>query len=309
MQNTNIKYALNSEGKLVYIDDVPNGLECNCFCPACKGRMIARQGDINEHGFAHYDLKECKNGFQTTIHLLAKEIIKEEKSILLPVKQYKGMIYNPENGYDENDWYYSEYRYFLGDRFELGIYEKTQYNKVLLDDVILEKKIDNIIPDIIGIAKNRKLLIEIYVTHKIDEAKAEKIKEKGFSCIEIDLSKVDKGITKEELKKEIYTTKNIKPIYNVLDETHFNKAVADFRKQNIQIEKVLTNLYWSCWGCYNRLPDCDDYTTKPYRVGKEAYELQYKNIKRGFCHNCMLKIKKALSFEDADYNKTFCRTL
>lgn len=71
-----LTYALNSDNRLMYINDVPNGLECNCICPGCKEKLIAKNdGKVREHHFAHASNKECISGYQTMIHLLAKAII------------------------------------------------------------------------------------------------------------------------------------------------------------------------------------------------------------------------------------------
>ena len=32
-----LTYALDTHGKMVYIEDVPNGLACNCICPVVMG--------------------------------------------------------------------------------------------------------------------------------------------------------------------------------------------------------------------------------------------------------------------------------
>lgn len=34
-----IKYALNADKKLMFIDNVPNGMECGCVCPGCKEKL------------------------------------------------------------------------------------------------------------------------------------------------------------------------------------------------------------------------------------------------------------------------------
>ena len=74
--NRLIKYAIDAENRLMFVDDVPNGLECGCVCPGCKEKLIAKNdGKIREHHFAHASNKECITGYQTMIHLLAKAII------------------------------------------------------------------------------------------------------------------------------------------------------------------------------------------------------------------------------------------
>ena len=76
--NKLLTYALNAEKQLVYVNNVPNGLECNCICPECEQPLIAKNaGNIREHHFAHKGDAECLSGHPTMIHSLAEEIIVE----------------------------------------------------------------------------------------------------------------------------------------------------------------------------------------------------------------------------------------
>ena len=47
-------WAEDAQGKMVHVDDVPRGLACGCVCPCCREKLLARHGDIKEHGFAHH---------------------------------------------------------------------------------------------------------------------------------------------------------------------------------------------------------------------------------------------------------------
>lgn len=73
----NLTYALNAEGKLVHVDDVPNGNKCGCICPACNEPLQARKGNKREHHFAHQGGSDCPHAVETTLHLLAKEKIQK----------------------------------------------------------------------------------------------------------------------------------------------------------------------------------------------------------------------------------------
>ena len=73
-----LTYAIDKTGKLVGINDVPHGENCGCFCPACKAPLIAKnQGLKRMHHFAHCTGKECKYAFESMLHLLAKEKVRE----------------------------------------------------------------------------------------------------------------------------------------------------------------------------------------------------------------------------------------
>ena len=69
----NLIYAL-SNGKLVSVEDVPAGLKCDCFCPACGEQLVAKKGQKMTHHFAHKAGTNCAFGYQTSLHLLAKDI-------------------------------------------------------------------------------------------------------------------------------------------------------------------------------------------------------------------------------------------
>lgn len=35
-------YAIGTNGQLVFVDDVPNGKQCGCVCPACNEPLVAK---------------------------------------------------------------------------------------------------------------------------------------------------------------------------------------------------------------------------------------------------------------------------
>ena len=47
-----IPYAERA-GALILVAEVPSGLQADCFCPACKGPVVARKGPKVVHHFAH----------------------------------------------------------------------------------------------------------------------------------------------------------------------------------------------------------------------------------------------------------------
>ena len=162
-------------GEIIDVSKVQNGLRCDCICPSCKSPLIARKGSKTSHHFAHYKAPECQYGYETAIHLMSKKILQNHKKIKLPK-----VIAN----------------------FGTNSYRKIQLYadcSIEFDDVYLEKKIDNFIPDIILIKNDKKLLVEIAVTHFIDEIKLKKIKDQKISTIEINLSKENRTINEELL--------------------------------------------------------------------------------------------------------------
>lgn len=175
-----LQYGLSKQtGKLVYIDDVLRGLKCDCICPGCKTPLIARQGQIQWH-FAHANNAECAGARMTALHLWAQQIIQEEKQVMLP--SFNGRATNSSN------------------------------SLIKFDEVFLEKRIpinDSYIQaDCIGrITKNEEvhdLLIEILVTHEVDEQKKDGIKALNMSCIEIDLSDlIDTDYTRESIRNRL----------------------------------------------------------------------------------------------------------
>ena len=145
-----------------------NGLDCNCFCPECKHPLIAKNSsnNIKTAHFAHNSGKECEGAFETTLHLLAKEVLLNTKRILIPKYHFD---YDPLNS--------------------KSIFRKDE--EILFDNISLEKTIaingKIIIADAIGQIKNKSLIIEFANTHFINFEKKELIKKSGIASIEINL--------------------------------------------------------------------------------------------------------------------------
>lgn len=75
-----IPFALNKHVEQVSVDEVENGLACECICISCKSRMVAKNnGNDKQYHFAHYragkaDLK-CDITFVNSLFWMSESII------------------------------------------------------------------------------------------------------------------------------------------------------------------------------------------------------------------------------------------
>lgn len=61
------------EGQLLHVSEVERGLQCDCVCPVCKERLVARKGHKTHHHFAHYPGANCSA--ETVLHQLGKRLL------------------------------------------------------------------------------------------------------------------------------------------------------------------------------------------------------------------------------------------
>ncbi len=203
-------------GKILYIDEVESGLNCNCVCPKCGNKLVAKKGEKKRHHFAHYQSdtigEVCDFGAETALHLAAKEIIKNNNQILLPSLSSK-----------------IDY---------LGVVIIKEEKEIPYDKVVEEEQFNEIKPDIIVYNKAKRLIIEIAVTHFSDNNKIKKIKHYGISAIEIDLKGLlNKQIDRNGLIKEVLkNAKNRKWLFNSKKE-QFKKEYIDKHQDEINLKK------------------------------------------------------------------------
>ncbi len=228
-----LPFGLNEKGELVHISEVPSG-KSNCICPRCAGQLIARKGSKNTHHFAHVT-EECQSGFETGLHLFAKSVLEKNKKLKLPEVFLT---------------YSMPIRYILpADNYKFNSFTRTIATEryIEFDRIELEKSLGIFIPDIMLYKDNKPLIIEIKVTHAIDDIKYEKIKSSGISTLEIDLSKIaddfyrfDRSQIEDAL---INNTNNKFWIYNIWIEKLEQGIQKEIEKEKLRLKQEFEKNY------------------------------------------------------------------
>lgn len=178
---------------LVGVTDVESGLSCNCVCPCCHGKLQANKGSKRDYYFSHDPSAhkiECEFAFETSIHLMAKQIIEKHKVIVLPELNIS-MTMEDDDGVAHAE--------------EIQVVDKTN---LMFNGVVLELRLDEIRPDIVGYTEDGlPFLIEIAVTNFSSTQKKQKIRSLALSAIELDLSDVRYNVTENQLTE--YIIKNL----------------------------------------------------------------------------------------------------
>lgn len=127
----------------------------------CNKTVFIREGSKTKHFY--HRRNECGWGYETALHLWAKEILAEARYVVLPALDYSGSL------------------------------------KWEISDVELEKKAGEIRPDVVITTARGKYAIEIAVTHFCDKAKIQKLNSLYDGAIEINLKGCSRLISKEDL--------------------------------------------------------------------------------------------------------------
>jgi len=188
MSNNHLYARRKSDGKIVFIDDVPNGKKCGCICSKCHESLIAKNGgEINIHHFAHISDSNCPG--ESSAHIEAKDIIKREKYLWLPTSK-----------------------------------DSKEYTKVEFDDVDVEKLIDesDYRADLICKTSDNRYIVEIVVTHDLDDGKELYLVQKKVDTISIDLKSVLKRNQYNDIPADfselVLEKSNRKWVYNHINE-------------------------------------------------------------------------------------------
>jgi hypothetical protein len=148
------------DGRVVHISAVREKSE-TYRCPACRDEMFVHMGRLRAHHFAHASNTDCIGGLETALHRLAKEMLPPKGALAIP-----------------------ELRVDVG-RTSAVIQPASMF---VYDDIRLEYRVSEVVPDIVLRRGRSALCVEIAVTHRCDEAKLGKLRAMEMPAIEIDLS-------------------------------------------------------------------------------------------------------------------------
>lgn len=164
-------------GALVHVDDVERGKACKCQCPACGADLIAKKGSKNAHHFAHVSA-DCGAGAQTALHMFAKDVIASAGELLLPAVVFKK-------------------------RSTSRAWPVHEMQRIRADEVRLEARVGRMVPDVLLTVKGQQLLVEVCVTHAVDDIKLAKIRDHKVSALEITLGHLPRELPLEQLRNAI----------------------------------------------------------------------------------------------------------
>ena len=162
-------FAVNNVGKIVSIREVANGKACDCSCPECGEVVIARQGEIRQWHFAHVSGADCSGSAEGALHRAAKQLIVEEGRVLLPSLAVRQTVRLDDGRTGQG---------------AVALPEEA----AVLTEPRLEVQLGVIRADVAAQHRDEPLLIEIAVTHFVDNVKRDNLSTLGIACVEIRLS-------------------------------------------------------------------------------------------------------------------------
>lgn len=183
-----------SDGRLYEPRDVSLGKACGCICPGCREQLYAKhcwESSVVPH-FAHAPGTDCRSGFESAVHLAAKQLIDAERKLLFPALSAKYETYDA-----------------LG-RFHEPVQQIVSLGERDLTDVRLERQVENVRPDLLVAAEGLgTVMVEVAVTHFVDATKLDKVAGLGIPLLEIDLS-AQRTATFESLREVLFADHSLK---------------------------------------------------------------------------------------------------
>lgn len=164
---TRLIFAKHRTGRIVSVDEVPRGLSCECVCIDCGSDLIARQGDIRDHSFAHTSGHEHDWVWETHLHAYAKQVIIDAGGLVVPLQTAVSS--------------------------HLGLTPGGERTRLQAGAVPVRAEVSRgaVRPDLLLQLPDRKVevALEVRVTHRCGREKLAEYKRQRLAVLEIDLSR------------------------------------------------------------------------------------------------------------------------
>lgn len=85
----------------MHVSEVGRGLECDCVCPVCKDRLVARKGPKTAHHFAHGSGSSCNP--ETLLHELGKRLLHSRLSSAIAAHEAVKITWQCESCHDSHE--------------------------------------------------------------------------------------------------------------------------------------------------------------------------------------------------------------
>ena len=166
----NLTFAEDAAGVMKHVNEVPRGSACGCKCPGCVAPLIARQGDVNTHTFAHVPGTECRGGgVESALHRAGKQLLMTSRQMVVPSFSVVARAADGRRNFHEAA-------------------RTLEARHVTFDSVEEELRMDAIRPDIVAQVNGCPLAIEIAVFHPCEQEKIAYYRSRQIACVEVDLS-------------------------------------------------------------------------------------------------------------------------
>lgn len=330
MQGKELTYAYNAARNLVYVDSVPNGNNCGCFCPKCGEALCARNGGNKRmHHFSHISGSDCPGAYERMLHLLAKDrfynkFYSEDSFFISFQQNIQCSETNCKYRNSECDSCSQMTQVNLKDYYDTCEKEKsiTKEGVRYVADLLLTNSQDNSIPH---------LLIEIFVSHRCEDGKINS----GLKILEFNIQ--DEDSLESLLQKSTFTIDN-----SSIFCYGFKDVISEKRETNIQrlihipgkpcffetipccdadnIVSELSDLEVNVFCKYNNLDKYDEnkissYLARQFSITECAYCQHYEchlycektgvvNPQKPFDSDCFKRAKEL--FEAASFER-YCR--
>lgn len=253
---------------LVHVSEVDSGLRCGCTCPACGEPLIARNGKRKVHHFGHKPGADCTSAVETALHRAAKQVLVDAGYLRIPPVEVQFESY-------KESW---------------SIHPEQT---IQFDAVHPEQRHGEVIPDLTVDVGDRRLFVEIVVTHDIDENKEKALRGMDVSVLAIDLSSVARAASLEEIRKLVVDGVESKRwVINVRADEVRRQAVALGRF----LPPIQRGMATHVDGCPS--PYARKYKGKAYaNILRDCLDCGY-NVEGGFPGVTCLGFEQILSYED-----------
>jgi hypothetical protein len=273
-----VPYGLK-DGRVWAPSEVPKGKACGCSCPGCHAPLAAKalESRRKRAHFAHLTDTGCQTGRETGIHERAKQLIADHQRMVIPA--WTGDLIdmpNPPHARDDDG------RLYWGRQVDLP-------SRIAeLHDIEIERSFGSYKPDVVARDEMGELLIEIRVTHAVDDVKAARVQAQSGRMVEIDLSQLHRDIPHDLAAFE----------HAVLDDAanrnwiSFPEAVAEWQASKLELdEQVATKNH--------EIAQLRDQMAKAAqaRQEREAQETKDKEGRKAY----MRRQKRAKHAEDLDH--------